>query len=270
MPDDDRTHTPSSRPQVQPWAPEAVGGDTTTISACLKTLARNMWVLHDTSLLPGITEELFQPQQLQHQGAVTTTRTGRRTTYFLRFSGLDLVLRHYWRGGWIARLSKDRYLWTGFSRTRPVKEWLLLRDLVELQLPVPRPIAARVMRHGLRYSGDLVTVTIPESIPLDEQIRKKLDTPVLWRRIGSTVARFHNAGAWHADLNVRNILIGPDNEVWLIDWDRGRLGVRRGLEGNLERLRRSLDKWPETRERGRAGWDDLVGGYQETRKLNDG
>jgi len=238
----------------------------TPLASRLYRPGRNRWVLHDSNVLPEGPESPFQPNLMQQQGAITATRTGRRTTHFLKYDGLDLVLRHYWRGGWVARLSEDRYLWTGLARTRPMREWHLLRALFEQGLPVPRPVAARVIRHRLSYSGDLLTATLPEATPLDEWIQQERDTPSLWREIGDTLAQFHEAGAWHADLNVRNILIQPSGRAWLIDWDRGRLGVHRGLEGNLKRLRRSLDKWPETRERGRAGWPDLLSGYRNARR----
>lgn len=224
------------------------------------------WIVHDETALAHCTEDLFHLEALLQQGLVTATRHGRRATHFLTYRGLDLVLRHYWRGGWVAKVSEDRYLWTGLARTRPMREWHLLRALFEQGLPVPRPVAARVIRHRLSYSGDLLTATLPEATPLDEWIQQERDTPTLWREIGDTLARFHEAGAWHADLNVRNILIQPSGRAWLIDWDRGRLGVHRGLENNLERLRRSLEKWPETRERGRAGWPDLLSGYRNARR----
>ncbi|WP_425274032.1 3-deoxy-D-manno-octulosonic acid kinase [Thioalkalivibrio thiocyanoxidans] len=266
MPDDNRVHIPRHRPDARALAPDTANHAPTSPGTCLEPLARNRWILQDTSLLPTVSEELFQPQWLRQQGAITATRTGRRTTHFLRHEELDLVLRHYWRGGWIAKLSEDHYWWTGLARTRPLQEWHLLRALYDLGLPVPRPVAARVVRQGLWYSGDLITTAIPKALPLDEYIREGLDTPALWRGIGTAVARFHNAGTWHADLNVRNILVGPGDEVWLIDWDRGRLGVHRGLERNLTRLQRSLAKWSGTRERGARGWSHLLQGYNDERK----
>ena len=67
------------------------------------------------------------------------------------------MLRHYRRGGAVARLSGDAYLWTGAGRTRSFAEWRLLRQLRRWDLPVPRPIAARYVRQGLAYRADLIT-----------------------------------------------------------------------------------------------------------------
>ncbi|WP_020145995.1 3-deoxy-D-manno-octulosonic acid kinase [Thioalkalivibrio sp. ALJ15] len=223
---------------------------------------------------PGILRkcksDLFEPEALRALGQWTGSSSGRRAAHFLHHEGRDWVLRHYWRGGLIARVATDTYLWTGLDRSRPVREWRLLARLHELGLPVPRPGAARVCRRGPVYRGDLLSERIPDSHPLDEWIGDGKDTPELWDAIGRVIARFHAHGAWHADLNARNILIQDNGQVWLIDWDRGRMNTTRGLKRNLSRLQRSLEKWPETRERGRAGWPHLVRAYRKAQRVQDG
>lgn len=49
---------------------------------------------------------------------------------------------------------------------------------------------------------------------------------------------------WHADLNAWNILLDAHADVWLIDFDRGRLRppAVSWQQANLARLRRSLEK----------------------------
>ena len=76
------------------------------------------------------------------------------------------MLRHYRRGGFIARLSRDRYVWTGEARVRAFAEWRLLELLTERGLPVPKPIAARYQRSGLLYRCDLITQRIADAQPL--------------------------------------------------------------------------------------------------------
>src|SRR4029453_11025308 len=61
------------------------------------------------------------------------------------------VLRHYRRGGLIAKLSQDSYLWTGAARTRSFAEWRLLAELRRRGLRVPAPIAARYVRGLFTY-----------------------------------------------------------------------------------------------------------------------
>ena len=63
-----------------------------------------------------------------------------------------------------------------------------------------------------------------------------------WVSIGRCIRRFHDLGVCHADLNAHNVLLGEET-VHLVDFDRCRLRAD-GLwrDGNLVRLRRSLEK----------------------------
>lgn len=176
---------------------------------------------------------------------------------------MALVLRHYWRGGMVARLSEDVYLWAGLGHSRPYHELALLAELHAQGLPVPEPVAARVERRGPGYRGDLLTRRIPGAEPFAGRIASGRADAALWRRVGAVIARFHAAGARHADLNVRNILLNHADDVWLIDWDRGRLGPpHQGAERQLARLRRSLSREPELEAAAAAGWVELLAGYR--------
>lgn len=154
------------------------------------------------------------------------------------------VLRHYRRGGLIARLSADRYLWLGLERTRAFREFRLLARLREAGLPVPAPLAARVQRDGLRYRADLVTGLIADARTLAECVGDGEAGEDLAARTGQAIARLHDSGCWHADLNAHNILVDATGTVWLIDFDRGRLRTPAlgWQQQNLARLRRSLEK----------------------------
>ncbi len=87
-------------------------------------------------------------------------------------------------------------------------------------------------------------------------------------RVGGAIARFHAAGAYHADLNAHNVLL-TDAEVWLVDFDRGELRepARLWQQANLARLQRSLHKLGAARE-GRAVfahtlWHPLMVAYEQ-------
>ena len=71
----------------------------------------------------------------------------------------------------------------------------------------------------------------------------RADSEAMLERVGATVADFHAAGAYHADLNAHNVLIGRER-IWLIDFDRGELRVPRAgwRHANLARLQRSIHK----------------------------
>jgi 3-deoxy-D-manno-octulosonic acid kinase len=177
------------------------------------------------------------------------------------------VLRHYRRGGQMARLSRDRYLWTGLSRTRALREFELLAELANQGLPVPAPVAARVVRDGLSYRGDLLTRRIDGARTLAVLLEAAQADPGLARRLGAMLARFHAMGVWHADLNAHNILVDAAGATWLIDFDRGRMRKPRlaWQQANLARLRRSLEKLGATRRTGfEAGfWHPLLAAYHD-------
>ena len=143
----------------------------------------------------------------------------------------------------MARLSDDVYVWQGIERSRAFREWRLLSTLFERGLPVPRPIAARVFRHGITYTADILTVYIENTRSVDAMLHAGESLGDHWQVIGRTVRRFHDEGVDHSDLNVRNILLDGQGRVFLIDFDKGcQRGAGSWKKGNLQRLQRSLRK----------------------------
>jgi 3-deoxy-D-manno-octulosonic acid kinase len=201
-------------------------------------------ILYDKSLINHISEADFLPETWASSSPVTggLRSAGRGGTMFVGTGTSEFVLRHYRRGGLIGRVNTDRYLWFGRDRTRAFMEWRLLAKLKELGLPVPQPAAARYCRGGLWYTADLLTVREPGIRPLSDRLLMGA-SPALWAGIGRGIRRFHDAGACHADLNAYNVQVDAADAVFLLDFDRGRLRPPgRWCQGNLERLRRSLEK----------------------------
>ncbi|HEY4293053.1 3-deoxy-D-manno-octulosonic acid kinase [Luteibacter sp.] len=200
-------------------------------------------ILFDATRVPQVDADWFSPHRWREKGGLRTQTGGRGGVAIIDTPAGEAVLRHYRRGGMVARLFGDRYLFTGGERTRSVREFHLLAELSRRGLPVPAPIASRYVRHGLRYSADLITAFIPDAATLAERLADGAFNAVLAGRVGAMVARFHRVGAWHADLNAHNILVDGE-AIYLIDFDRGRL--RRPAAGwrkaNLARLKRSLVK----------------------------
>ncbi len=186
----------------------------------------------------------FDPAHWSARGLAEPHAGGRGGVWFVETPAGASVLRHYRRGGLAARVSSDRYFWTGAGRTRAFREFRLLDQLVEAGLPVPAPIAGRYVRSGMYYSADLIVGRIPAVDTLAERLAQGALDAVLAERIGTTIARFHAAGACHADLNAHNILLDARGAVSLIDFDRGSLRkpALGWQQGNLARLRRSLIK----------------------------
>lgn len=225
------------------------------------TLA-DRWFRIDHALIENCEPEtsvwdFFDPQKPALE-ATPVTSGGRAAAWFVRVGAFEGVLRHYRRGGLVAKFVQNRYLWTGFEKTRASVEFDLVRTLWRAGLPVPRPLGAAAWRHGLTYRAALLT----ERIPLTKPLAHSQD-PEIWKRAGAAIAAMHRFGVWHADLNVFNVLFDDQSKVWLIDFDRGQLGkLTPGQRAeNLSRLLRSLKKLSQANHH--SLWLSLIEGYQE-------
>ncbi len=201
-------------------------------------------MLYDASCLHHPHNSVFDPSYWQEQGALETARGGRGTVAFVS-AGPDQrwVLRHYRRGGLMAHLADDLYLWTGADRTRAFKEWRLLRQLRAWRLPVPMPVAARYQRAAFFYRADLITVELPVRRTLTQALQQAPLPAEAWREIGRCVGSLHARGVQHADLNAHNLLVGTSHDIYVLDFDRGRIRARGAWErAVLARLQRSLLK----------------------------
>lgn len=214
-------------------------------------------------------ERWFEPGFWAARGELAEVSRGRGSAWFVAADPGQWALRHYRRGGLIARVAADRYVWSGEARVRAFAEWRLLAALMRRGLPVPQPIAARYQRAGLAYRCDLLTRRVRGALPLSVRLEEAALALRAWRGVGATVARFHAAGVDHADLNAHNILIDEADSVTLIDFDRGRLRPPGAAPGawaarNIARLQRSLDKVARALPAGRYGaaeWRWFLDGY---------
>lgn len=211
----------------------------------------------------SITEDWFDPGYWGECASPVATG-GRGGAWFISAEQGDLVLRHYRRGGLIARVSEKSYVNTGLNRTRSFREFQLLRTLYNRGLPVPEPVAAWAgTHHGLWYHAAILTRRIEGAVPWPEVPNS--GDEALWRQVGRMIRRFHDAGLDHVDLNCDNILMA-NGELYLIDLDRCRLRSSSGgnwQQANLNRLWRSVVKRMSTfTERQRESlWKCLVEGY---------
>jgi 3-deoxy-D-manno-octulosonic acid kinase len=207
--------------------------------------------IDEHGLQPGVqwAPKWFDSGYWRARGELKGGAQGRGAVFFFEYRGREYVLRHYRRGGMVARLVTDLYIWTGLRSSRPWREWHLLAAMYARGLPAPKPFAARLIKNGAFYTADLITHKIPGGVSLAETLTGARQGQAVWHKIGSVIRRFHDAGVEHADLNAHNILL-TDQEVFVIDFDNGRMhapddyrnrfhGWRRG---NLRRLLRSLNK----------------------------
>ncbi|MAA96378.1 MULTISPECIES: lipid IV(A) 3-deoxy-D-manno-octulosonic acid transferase [unclassified Arsukibacterium] len=201
-----------------------------------------------TDLFDKISAAQFDPGWWQQQQAVTGSSTGRNTAWFVRHGHhhrqQQLVLRHYYRGGLAGKVNKDRFFYQSALYSRAMQEFSLLQWMRQQGLAVPRPVAARYQQAGLSYRADLLIERINDSRDLAYILHhERALTEQELQAVGAAIARLHDAGVDHTDLNCRNILLDSSGTIWLIDFDK----CRRRLPGswqqdNLQRLLRSFDK----------------------------
>ena len=228
----------------------------------------NSAVLYDACRLAQVSDDWFQQSYWRTTDKVVGEAAGRGSVVFVRHNDETWVLRHYHRGGFVGRFVRDRYFWRGLEQTRAFREWRLLSELRERNLPVPPPIAARVRRFGVGYTADIITGYLDNTRSLESILDDGDACIEHWTLIGRTLRRFHDHGVDHSDLNVRNILVDDKQRVFLVDFDKGEFRSSGSWrDGNLRRLNRSLHK--VALEMGTAfdssGWQALERGYQSTR-----
>ena len=180
--------------------------------------APSLAIIYDASRMDVPVAETFTPEYWEAHNALQGEAIGRGSAWFIDAPFGPVVLRQYLRGGWAAKLSHSRYLFTTIERSRPFLEFNVLASLHELKLPVPRPLAALCEHQGVLSSGALMTERIEGAQTLADLLPGATDTQ--WADVGQCIRRFHQAGVWHADLNARNILFDAQSRVFLLDFDR--------------------------------------------------
>ncbi|WP_462170990.1 3-deoxy-D-manno-octulosonic acid kinase [Pseudoalteromonas xiamenensis] len=220
----------------------------------------------------ALNSESFDPNYWREQNAIVNEKKGRATAYFVKLSHSTIaVLRHYWRGGLIGKILSDQYLFIGLEKTRVYQEFSLLCALHSQGLAVPQPIAAQVKRTGLIYRGDILTKAIASAESLCERMQKQRISDSSWEAIARTIAKFHKAGVYHADLNINNILFSTNNCIYLIDFDRGELRTPalQWQKENMARLKRSFYKEAHRQETfyfSETNWQTLEQYYEDEMK----
>src|SRR5947209_20583845 len=113
-------------------------------------------ILFDKSALAQFGVRSFDPgwfdaAHWHDRDRATELSGGRGGVVRVRLEAGDWVVRHYRRGGMVAAVLGDRYLWSGAERTRGFAEFRLLAELARRGLSVPIPVAARYRRVGAYY-----------------------------------------------------------------------------------------------------------------------
>ena len=190
-------------------------------------------------------KKLFDPVFLKAQQLVNKIARGRGEAVFFNIDETSFVLRHYHRGGLVAKVASDRYLWLGLKNTRAYRELAILLELSKNNLPAPKPFAIRVVHSGYFYRADIITYALADTETLSQRLQDSAIKHTIWQKMGETISRFHQKGVYHADLNAHNILLNRNNDVFIIDFDKARFRNPKNStwrNHNLHRLHRSLNK----------------------------
>ncbi|MGR5340812.1 3-deoxy-D-manno-octulosonic acid kinase [Vibrio astriarenae] len=230
----------------------------------IKLKQQQIWFNSD--YVSQVDENIFMSEYWRQQGKLLGQAMGRGTTWFADFGRFEVALRHYRRGGMLGKILTDQYLFTKWEKSRSCQEFMLLSYLKQQGINVPTVIAARTIRRGLWYTADIITEKIKKAqdlIAITETDR--LSDEVLMK-IGREIRKMHDVSVNHTDLNIKNIMLDGDGQVWLIDFDK--CLVKEGehwKKQNLDRLRRSIDK---ENQRGTSlmtekDYEIIVHGYRE-------
>jgi 3-deoxy-D-manno-octulosonic acid kinase len=165
--------------------------------------------------------------------------------------GKRMVLRQYSHGGLLRAVTGNLY----FFGARSFRELALTEEIRSCGIPTIPSIGA--IHHCIFfpfYQAYFLSVEVPramdliqyfdgiEAHPSRENISSKRK---MIRSVGLLVRQFHQAGFFHGDLQLKNILVAGD-QVFLIDFDRSyrkpTLSAKERIK-NLLRLNRSVEKW---------------------------
>jgi predicted Ser/Thr protein kinase len=162
-----------------------------------------------------------------------------------------MVIRQYSHGGVLRALTGNLYLFGA----RSFRELALTEEIRSCGIPTVSPLGA--IHHRIFfpfYQAYFLSLEVPRAIDLIQFFQEMVAMPSsetlslkrkTIRSAGLLVRQFHQAGFFHGDLQLKNILIAGD-QLLLIDFDRSyrkpALSIQERLK-NLLRLNRSVEKW---------------------------
>jgi 3-deoxy-D-manno-octulosonic acid kinase len=173
-------------------------------------------------------------------GCVPAGEGGRGSIQRFACAGGAGILRGYRRGGVARHFLKDAYV----LANRPLREFRIHRYAEINALPVPELLGVCWRRGGLLVRGAIATRELSARTLHAYLAETPADAAAVLTACGALIRRMHDLGIWHADLQIKNILVG-DGGPWLIDFDNARLRAHLSplqRARNLLRLRRSLEK----------------------------
>jgi hypothetical protein len=218
-----------------------------------ETVVRDARVVAHASAMPYFEEMLDSKKTLHGWAAAQPSARamrGRAVAYAVNLPGTEVgvVVRHSAHGGALASLTRDAY-----RKPRAADELRLSWTLRHVGIPTPRVLgyALYPVARGLLWRADVVLREIPDSWDLAAIFQGAGDEVTMRRAVDATrhlLKQMANIWCHHPDLNVKNVLIAPDEETldpvaWLLDVDTVHFAARNAEELNRQRLLRSARKW---------------------------
>jgi hypothetical protein len=169
---------------------------------------------------------------------------GRTTHFSYRPAGAParVFVRKATRGGLLGALLGGLYL----DVTRPLQELRAAATARDRGVGTPEPLAVRLTGTGPFHRFAILSREIEDARDLltVASAIAPAEKRSLIGRVAEEMRRLHEAGVYHADLTLKNILLGKDG-VYIIDLDKARVPGRREEPMdvmNLSRLNRSVVK----------------------------
>jgi len=186
-------------------------------------------------------------------------------------NGHMAVIRPYFHGGAFSRVTRS---WFFTWPPRPFRELAITEELRRRGLRTLEVYAACVRRpFGPFYRGWLITRQLSDAEDLWSALKtgfaECLRFECTLRVVAESIAALHREGVYHADLNLKNILVrseGANVAAYIIDLDKAKVFLGKLPKSlaskNLNRLERSVRKLdPERKFFPAAAWDRFVSYY---------
>ena len=172
---------------------------------------------------------------------------GRGGIRVIETGGHKLAVRAYRHGGLFRGFTGPFFLNTG----RVVSEAEIMLYLRERGFPVAAPFAAVIEKLFVLRRLYLVTAFEEDAVGLLEYLHtcKKRERMRAAVKLAELLWGLQQAGVYHRDLHLRNVLVTRENRLILLDFDRA--AKKPVLPGDVESMVRRLGRFTEKMERQR-------------------
>jgi tRNA A-37 threonylcarbamoyl transferase component Bud32 len=173
----------------------------------------------DRSLPTELIETLWDnPESLVEAGEVLNSRAVRQTVR-LEWGGQSYVLKQY------VEPTFGHALKHSLQPSRAWRTWMATHRLADAGIATPRAVACVENPWGQLRRDSFMMYPYVEGRTLTSYFEHRLKEPSaeqVWRQLGELWQRFAQIGASLADTNVRNFIVCPAGQLWVIDLDTTR------------------------------------------------